>query len=79
MKIGKSDYTTVVASPCNRDHVVLEIYRQGMFVAQLSDEAGNGKINIEFAAPGCPPGTCVEKLDLDEFLEIIKVARERLE
>ena len=69
----------MLASPPDYDRLVAEIYYEGLFVALVSQERGEGLFDIETPGPNLIEKEIMRKVDADGFRKAIEEACQRLQ
>ena len=76
--LKKKGFETVVASPPEYERLVAEIYYDGFFVAQISQERGEGVFDLETPGGDLVEQMVTRRVDLHGFLQAIEEACQRL-
>lgn len=71
-------YEVIITSPPQYEELVAEIYFGGLFIAQLNKEKGDGSIELEIADAVVDQSMVCRKINLDEFIEALEFAKNRL-
>ena len=69
----------MLASPPGYDRLVAEIYHDGLFVALVSQERGDGLFDIETPGSDLVESRVIRKVDAVGFGEAVEEARQRLQ
>lgn len=77
--LKRKGFESVVASPPDYDRLVAEIYYDGLFVALVSQERGDGLFDIETPGPELVESRIVRKFDAVGFREAVEEACKRLQ
>lgn len=78
MTLNNNDFSVILASSVEYEELVAEIYFDGLFVAQLSQEKGPDCIELEIADANLEQKMVCRKVSLTGFLEAVEFARQRL-
>jgi hypothetical protein len=76
--LKRKGFETILASPPDYDRLVAEIYYEGLFVALVSQERGNGLFDIETPGPNLIEKKIMRKVDADGFRKAVEEACQRL-
>jgi hypothetical protein len=76
--LRKKGFETVIASPPEYERLLAEIYHDGLFVAQISQERSEGVFDLETAGPDVVKDMVTRKVDLRGFLRAVEEACRRL-
>ncbi len=76
MLVGSFD--TMICSLSDHDKLVAEIYYNGLFVALVSQERGEGLFDIETPGLTLVESLVIRKVDVDGFIKAVEVACRRL-
>jgi hypothetical protein len=76
--LNQKGFETVIASPAEYDRLLAEIYHDGLFVAQISQERGEGVFDLETPSPDLVEDMLTRKVDLRDFLRAVEEACQRL-
>ncbi len=71
-------FETIIASPPDYDELVAEIFYDGLFVALVSQERGQGLFEIEMPGIDLLESEIVRKVDAIGFTKAVEVACQRL-
>jgi len=77
--LKKKGFETIVASPPDYDRLVAEIYCDGLFVALVSQERGDGLFDVETPGPNLAETRIIRKVDAVGFGEAVEEACQRLQ
>ena len=71
-------FSNMIANDDSHEKVFVEIEFDEKFVALISQEEGEDRLRIEFPGPGLVEEHICRDTYLDDFLQAIKEARQRL-
>jgi hypothetical protein len=77
-KLKRKGFETVIASPPEYERLLAEIYYDGLFVAQISQERGEGVFDLETPGTDLVEEMVTRKVDLHELLRAVEEACQRL-
>ena len=67
-------FNIVIASPCDYERLVAEIYYDGRYVAQVSQERDQGLFDIETPGPCLVEYRVLRKVDSAGFIQAVEAA-----
>jgi hypothetical protein len=76
--LKRKGFELMIASPPDHDSLVAEIYYDGLFVALISQERGNGVFEIETPGPNLVEKEVIRKVEVEGFQKIVELACKRL-
>jgi hypothetical protein len=71
-------FETVIASPPEYERLLAEIYYDGLFIAQITQERSEGVFDLETLGTDLVEEMVTRKVDLQGFLRSVKEACQRL-
>lgn len=78
MKYRIMNFEVLVVSPPEYNNLVAEIYCDGLFVATISQEFDDGIFQIETPSNNLVESEIARKVNLQDFLDAVKSACDRL-
>jgi hypothetical protein len=76
--MSESGFSVLLASSPEYERLTAEIFLDGKFVALLTQEKAAGVFELETPGLNLREDLIARRVDLDEFLKCVEVARERL-
>jgi hypothetical protein len=74
----RQGFETVIASPPEYERLLAEIYYDGLFVAQVTQERGEGVFDLETPGVDLVQDLIIRKVDLERFMKAVQEACQRL-
>jgi hypothetical protein len=71
-------YDFIITSDDQHEKVFIEIYYEGKFVAQISQERGQDNLEIEFPGIDLVESLIARNVPLNTFLSLVREASEKL-
>ncbi len=71
-------FETVIASPPEYERLLAEIYYDGLFIAQITQERSEGVFDLETSGTDLVEEMVTRKVDLQGFLRSVEEACQRL-
>ena len=71
-------FETVIASPPEYERLLAEIYYDGLFIAQITQERSEGVFDLETPGTDLVEEMVTRKVDLQGFLRSVEEACQRL-
>jgi hypothetical protein len=71
-------FETILASPSEYERVVAEIYYDGLFVALVSQERGEGVFDLETPGTNLVENRILRKVNVAGFKQVVEEACQRL-